>query len=75
MSLPITEIPATAPKPLTTWKHYKGGIYTVTAVGQHTSNGVLLVVYLDAVGRTWCRPLNQWRHIMPGNVRRFTEIP
>ncbi len=61
------------PKLFSTWKHYKGGIYTVLAVGHHSETKEPLVVYTHD-GDVWCRPLKMW-HEKIGDVARFTEIP
>lgn len=50
------------PQPGTIWHHYKGGVYTVLGVGEHSSTpGEIGVVYMSAQdGCVWWRPLDQW---------------
>ncbi|WP_208740862.1 DUF1653 domain-containing protein [Micromonospora arida] len=38
------------------YRHYKGGLYEVFGVAEHTENGERFVVYTDALGRLWVRP-------------------
>jgi hypothetical protein len=38
------------------YRHYKGGIYDVLALGLHTETEELLVMYADSEKRIWARP-------------------
>lgn len=38
------------------YRHYKGTIYDVLALGVHTENEELLVIYADSEKRIWVRP-------------------
>lgn len=48
------------------WKHYKGGLYQLIGIGQHTETEELMVVYVSLTGaelpgpRMRVRPLTQW---------------
>ncbi len=38
------------------YRHYKGDIYDVLALGLHTETEELLVMYADSEKRIWARP-------------------
>lgn len=68
-------IPANAPKPGSNWQHYKGNNYAVVAIGRHTTSGTDMVVYKDGGENVWCRPLSEWREVVPEHgCSRFTEV-
>lgn len=49
----------------TCWRHYKGGIYTVIAVGKVEKDQTPCVVYQSlADGQVWVRPLSEWEEIV-----------
>ncbi len=72
----MTEIPQ--PYPESRWKHFKGGIYRVIGLAEHTETGECLVIYTDETsGHIWARPLRTWREtIMIGGESgiRFTSL-
>jgi hypothetical protein len=39
------------------WKYYKGGVYRIIAVGKHSEDKTEQVVYKNAKGEVWIRPL------------------
>lgn len=60
------------------WRHWKGGTYEVVAVATDADDGHAVVVYRDAGGRTWTRPLSQWRETVEVDgrpVARFAPTP
>src|SRR5437016_2275236 len=58
------ELAALAPSELAgTWRHYKGGRYTVHAEAR-APDGATLVVYTSADGRVWLRPAAMWQEIV-----------
>jgi len=42
------------------YRHYKGGLYFVRAVGTHSETLEKLVVYENAAGDIWIRPLDMF---------------
>lgn len=58
-----------------TYKHYKGNIYKVIALGKHSETVEDMVVY-QAVehGDIWCRPKNMWFDKIDETTTRFTLI-
>ena len=42
------------------WQHYKGGIYNVISLAIHTETEDRLVVYEDAKGQLWVRPVDMF---------------
>lgn len=56
------------------YRHYKGGLYTVICVGQHSETEEWLVTYRsEALGSYWVRPLSMWQQSVNG-VPRFAYI-
>lgn len=43
-----------------TYRHYKGGLYTVVAIATNEGSKTRCVVYRGADGHVWVRPLSQW---------------
>ncbi|GBQ62826.1 hypothetical protein AA103196_0418 [Ameyamaea chiangmaiensis NBRC 103196] len=55
------ELPPGSPEP-GVYRHYKGGLYTVLAVGRHSETEEWLVTYrAEAHGTIWVRPLDLWQ--------------
>lgn len=59
------------PKPLSHWRHRRGGIYLVYDVANQPAKDAdkfpLIVIYQDYKGQTWARPLSEWH-------QSFTEV-
>jgi hypothetical protein len=56
--------------------HYKGGVYSVIGVGEHTETGEPLVVY-TAQGKIWIRPLSMFTEeveVRGVRVPRFQHV-
>lgn len=57
------------------YKHFKGGIYKVIAVGRHTERAETDIVYSDSDGAVWIRPLSQFiGKVEHETLDRFTLI-
>lgn len=66
---------ANHPSPGSTWRHYKGVLYTVLAVAEYTESGECLVIYQAAEGPVWARPMDLWHeHVLMGDVPRFSLV-
>ena len=49
------------PLPGEKYQHYKGGMYEVICLANHTDNNEVLVIYKSlSFGSTYARPLNEW---------------
>ncbi len=73
------------PAPGELWRHYKGNIYMVAAVAEHTETREMLVVYspvglYEAPSCFWVRPLKMWHDEIHGpdgvgiGKRRFEKF-
>ena len=62
----------------TIWRNWKtGDIYTVVRLATFCDTDHqerTLVVYEKEPGETFARSLHEWHDVMPGGVRRFTEV-
>lgn len=61
------------------YKHYKGNVYKVLNVAQHTETFETLVIYQDVDNndKIWARPISMWNDDVLVNdkfVKRFSLI-
>lgn len=64
------------PLPGERYQHYKGGVYEVICLANHTDTRESLVIYKSlSFGSTYARSLNEWNEFVePDYVSRFTKI-
>lgn len=57
------------------YRHYKGGIYYVLEVANHTENGESLVIYqsLNGDNKTWARPESMFLSEVEDGVENPTK--
>lgn len=64
------------PMPGTRWKHYKGGVYEVITLANHSETQEPLVIYKSIpFGSVYARPLSMWHEhctLNDAQVPRFT---
>lgn len=56
------------------YKHYKGNLYKIIALGKHSENLEEMIVYQSVKdGQIWIRPKSMWNGIIDNNgTLRFT---
>lgn len=56
------------------YKHYKGNLYKIIALGKHSENLEEMIVYQSVKdGQIWIRPKSMWNEIIDDNgTLRFT---
>lgn len=56
------------------YKHYKGNLYKIIALGKHSENLKEMIVYQSVKdGQIWIRPKSMWNEIIDNNgTLRFT---
>ena len=56
------------------YKHYKGNLYKIIALGKHSENLEEMIVYQSVKdGQFWIRPKSMWNEIIDNNgTLRFT---
>jgi len=59
-----------------TYKHYKGNIYKIIAIGKNSESLENMIVYQSLKdGQIWIRPASMWNEIIDENKNlRFTLI-
>jgi len=59
-----------------TYKHYKGNIYKILAIGKHSENLEEMIVYQSVKDEViWIRPKSMWNDIIDNNgTLRFSLI-
>ena len=61
------------------FRHFKGTVYQVIALAKHTESEETLVVYKDADGNAWARPIEMFcslvdSHSIPSRTRLSRKI-
>ena len=58
------------------YKHYKGNIYKIINIGQHSETLEKMIIYQsEETGEVWIRPYKMWNEIVDTkNTLRFTII-
>jgi len=59
------------------YRHFKGGIYEVIGIGRHSETEEQMVVYRNASGGIWLRPLDMFCEVVVHEgvqMQRFTLI-
>ena len=57
------------------YKHYKGNVYKVIALGKHSETCENMVIYQSIEhGDVWCRPENMWFDKIDETTTRFTLL-
>lgn len=56
------------------YKHYKGNLYKIIAIGKHSETLEEMIVYQSVKdGQVWIRPKTMWNEIVDNNkTLRFT---
>ena len=50
------------------YKHYKGNLYKIIALGKHSENLEEMIVYQSVKdGQIWIRPKSMWNEIIDNN--------
>lgn len=58
-----------------TYRHYKGNIYKIIALGKHSETLEDMIVYQSVKsGEIWIRPKSMWNNEISEGVLRFTLI-
>jgi len=59
-----------------TYRHFKGNLYKLIALGKHSETLEQVVVYqaMYGDGDIWVRPINMWEDIAKTGEKRFTEV-
>lgn len=51
-----------------TYKHYKGNVYKIIAIGKHSENLEEMIVYQSVKdGAVWIRPKSMWNDVIDNN--------
>ena len=59
--------------PYAIFRHFKGNLYEVLAIAQHSETNEPMVIYQDIEKRgiIWARPASMWFDEVTAGVRRF----
>ena len=58
------------------YRHYKGGLYEVLGMAEHTETEEPLVIYypLGRHSELWARPEYMWDDYINAEIKRFTKV-
>jgi hypothetical protein len=57
------------------YKHYKGNLYTVIALGKHSETLEDMVIYQSIDKKhTWVRPMSMWNEKIDNHTLRFQIV-
>ena len=76
----MTTIFSPMPRAGEIYRHFKGGLYAVVCLVDHSESGETLVLYQSlASGHRWARPLTMWNEMVETEPHhfgpRFTLLP
>lgn len=62
--------------PYAIFRHFKGNLYEVLAIAQHSETNEPMVIYQDIEKRgiIWARPASMWFDEIEAGVRRFEGV-
>lgn len=64
----------TDPIPGRMYRHYKGGLYVVEAIAEHTEREERLVIYRHTSGSVHARPVDEWNRPINNPLKLRFEL-